>query len=318
MSPIPITILTGYLGAGKTTLLNHLLTGDHGRRIAVVQNEFGAVAVDNDLVLAVDEAMVTLVNGCACCTARDDMTEAVEILLGNPARFEHIVIEASGLANPGPILFTLLQHPECGEAFVVDGVVAVADAFHLETQLARDSDAACQLAYADLVLLNKTDLVLPAELPAIETMIARINPAASIVRTMGARVECDTVLEVGAFDRARAEDLPAGFTAQSGHHARLPGVGSVALSVEGAVDTDCFERWIGRLLDENHGEVFRIKGILDARDQSRRYVVQAVHGLWSVGYERPWPPGPRVSRLVFIGRDLDGTALRAAFEQCRA
>ncbi|MEP7217617.1 MAG: GTP-binding protein, partial [Bacteroidota bacterium] len=157
--PTPITILTGYLGAGKTTLLNHLLTGDHGLRLAVIVNEFGEIGIDHHLLLNVEENVYTMTNGCICCTVRDDMIDAVEELMDRRGSFDHIVVETSGLAEPGSIIMTFLTHSDAGETFQLDGVVAVADAVNLEQHLGDGSEALAQIAYADLILLNKADLV---------------------------------------------------------------------------------------------------------------------------------------------------------------
>lgn len=329
---LPITILTGYLGAGKTTLLNRILTGGHGERIAVVQNDYGALAIDNDLVVEVEEAMITLANGCACCTVRDDMIDAVETLAAGPRRFDRIVVETTGLASPGSIVMTFLAHPEAGELFALDGVVTVADALHLPAQLARGPEAAEGIAYADHILLNKMDCVDAAGLAEAERLIRTINPTAPLVRTAHAVADVSELLDVDGLNperlAARMAYSTEGWAAAAGH-AGTPGVGphgggvheagvrAVALEQAGAVDPDALDAWIEALLAERHEDVYRIKGIIHAAGSDRRYVVQGVHRLWTRGYARAWGDAERASRLVVIGRNLDAAELREGFAACR-
>ncbi len=328
---LPITILTGYLGAGKTTLLNRILTGGHGERIAVVQNDYGALAIDNDLVVEVEEAMITLANGCACCTVRDDMIDAVETLAAGPRRFDRIVVETTGLASPGSIVMTFLAHPEAGELFALDGVVTVADALHLPAQLARGPEAAEGIAYADHILLNKMDCVSPAGLAEAERLIRAINPTAPLVRTVHAEADVSELLDVDGLNPERLaarmtrsmEAWAPGVSGAAGpagaHGAGIheAGVQAVALEQTGAVDPDALDAWIEALLAERHEEVYRIKGIIHAAGSDRRYVVQGVHRLWTRGYARAWGDAERASRLVVIGRNLDAAELREGFAACR-
>lgn len=334
---LPITILTGYLGAGKTTLLNRILTGGHGERIAVVQNDYGAVAIDNDLVVEVEEAMITLANGCACCTVRDDMIDAVETLAAGPRRFDRIVVEATGLASPGSIVMTFLAHPEAGELFALDGVVTVADALHLPAQLARGPEAAEGIAYADHILLNKMDCVSPAVLAEAERLIRAINPTAPLVRTVHAEADVSELLDVDGLSperlaarMTRSMEASAAAAANAVAHGAGPhgggtqgagvheaGVRAVALEQMGAVDPDALDAWIEALLAERHEDVYRIKGIIHAAGSERRYAVQGVHRLWTRGYARAWGDAERASRLVVIGRNLDASELREGFAACR-
>ncbi|HVZ41721.1 MAG TPA: GTP-binding protein [Candidatus Kapabacteria bacterium] len=315
--PVPVTIITGYLGSGKTTLLNALLAGDHGLRVAVIQNEFGEIAVDNDLVLGLEEEMITLANGCACCTARGDIIDAVEQLLDGPARFDRIVIETSGVATPGPVVMTLATHDDAGDRFVLDGVVALADGANVARQLQHAPEAADQLAYADVIVLNKRDLVSADELHAAEASIRAINPSAPIERTAYARIAPELALEVGGFDHRRVEELLGGAeTAGMPAVRHERGVRSVAIGSGLGVNTARFEEWMEMLLQTHHGNIYRVKGVLNVAEHPRRYVVQAVHGLWSRQFGGMWGSAVRGSRIVVIGRELDERSLRDGFGAC--
>lgn len=310
--PVPVTIVTGYLGAGKTTLLNHILNGGHGRRIAVIMNEFGEVPIDHELVLNVDEGVYTLANGCICCTVRDDLVEVLEELMERRDAFDQIIVETTGLAEPGGIIMTFLTHPDAGETFVVDGIVTVVDALHLPDQLGRSPEVPHQIAYADLILLNKSDELSPSLLAERERSIRAINPMASIVATRHAEIDVDAVLDIGGFDPARI-DLRAGGGGTVTHEADISAVGIV---VPGSLDPECFERWVGELIASHHESIYRMKGILSIAGQPRRYIFQGVHALSNWQYGESWGERARESRFVLIGRDLPADTLRRGLQAC--
>jgi G3E family GTPase len=314
--PLPVTILTGYLGAGKTTLLNHILTGDHGRRIAVIQNEFGEIAIDHDLVIGIEEDIYTMANGCICCTVRDDMIEVMEDLVGREERFDQIIIETTGLAEPGGVVMTLLTHPDAGETFAVDGVVAVVDAVNLPLHLAHGPEAAAQIAYADLLLLNKSDLVDAVTLDRARALVAAINPSARAVPVSFSRADIYDVIDIGGFDPSRIALPPAGEVGHL-HHEHAGSISSVGLRASLPLDFDRFERWVAGLIDERHADLYRMKGILDVAGRDRRLIFHAVHALSSWQYGRAWEEGAhRESRFVIIGRNLDRAELEEAFIAC--
>ena len=203
-APIPVTVLTGYLGAGKTTLLNRILTGDHGKRYAVIVNEFGEIGIDNDLIVESDEEIYEMNNGCVCCTVRGDLIRVVQGLMKRRGRFDAIVVETTGLADPTPVAQTFFMDDDVRARSRLDAVVALADAKHLLMRLKDSPEAEDQIAFADVVLLNKTDLVSGEELAKVEAVIRQINPTARIHRTERANVDLSEILDRGAFDLQRA------------------------------------------------------------------------------------------------------------------
>jgi G3E family GTPase len=211
LAPIPVTVLTGFLGAGKTTLLNRILTEQHGRKIAVIENEFGEVGVDNQLVIRSDEEIFEMNNGCICCTVRGDLLRILTRLMKRKDRLDAILIETTGLANPAPVAQTFFTDPEMKEQFRLDAIVTLVDAKHIQLHLGNSPEAVKQIAFADVILLNKTDLVAPAELVALEKRIRGINAVARLHRTQNASIALDQVIEVGGFNLDRAIEVDPQF-----------------------------------------------------------------------------------------------------------
>ncbi len=479
-APIPVTVLTGFLGAGKTTLLNRILTEQHGRKLAVIENEFGEVGVDNQLVIQSDEEIFEMNNGCICCSVRGDLIRILGRLMKRKDRLDGILIETTGLADPGPVAQTFFTDDEMRTRFRLDAIVTVVDAKHVLLHLDDSPEVRKQIGFADVLILNKTDLVTPADLDALEARIHRMNAAAKIYRTQNSALDLKHVLDVGGFNLSRATELdpkflepsypfewagayplPAGTldlvighhdhdheghdhkhdhdhnhghgapseaSAKEGHHhhhhqgneneldvvilpiksldpadlaaARdqavvifsdwesrvkpgdpvIPGavlhrlllddghghypltikepghylvfegcgeeplhiqqngepirpvwqqdyehthsheedVSSVGISTPGELDGKRLNDWISELLRTKGGDIYRMKGVLSVKGSDKRLVFQGVHMLFDAKFDRPWGTDPRTNTLVFIGKNLDRTALTDGFKRCLA
>ena len=314
---IPVTVLTGYLGAGKTTLLNRILTEQHGKKYAVVINEFGELGVDNDLVVDADEEVFEMNNGCICCTVRGDLIRIVGALMKRSRRFDGIIIETTGLANPAPVAQTFFVDDGVRSRTRLDAIVTVVDAKHLLARLEDSDEAEQQVAFADVIVLNKTDLVTPEELDAVEARIRAINRFAAIHRTTRSAVAIADVLDQGAFSLERVLEREPGFLTED-EHGHDDEVRSVSFEVERPIDPERFNTWMGTLLAEKGGDLLRTKGILAYKGDDQRFAFQAVHMIADGDHIGPWREGdPRRSRLVFIGRNLNRPELRRGFEACQ-
>jgi G3E family GTPase len=318
MDQIPVTVLTGYLGAGKTTLLNRILSEPHGRRYAVVVNEFGEIGIDNDLIVSADEEVFEMNNGCICCTVRGDLIRILGGLMKRRGQLDGILIETTGLADPAPVAQTFFVDEDVRRKTRLDAIVTVVDARHVDARLADSHEAAEQIAFADVILLNKTDLVSPPELQAVEQRIRAINPTAILHRTERCGVDLSAVLDRQAFDLNRILEIEPNFLAEDDHQ-HDDQVTSLCLSADRPLNGALLMPWLQRYLAEHGQDLLRTKGILALVGQDRRFVVQAVHMLLEGDFTTPWGAAEeRRSRLVFIGRNLDAAALREAFAHCVA
>jgi G3E family GTPase len=329
---IPVTVLTGYLGSGKTTLLNRILSENHGKRYAVIVNEFGEIGIDNDLIVESDEEIYEMNNGCVCCTVRGDLIRVVEGLMRRPGRFDAIVVETTGLADPVPVAQTFFMDDDVRSKTKLDAVVALVDAKHLPLRLKDSREAEDQIAFADVVVLNKNDLVNDEELRNVEAAIRAINPAAKIHRTTRAGVALSKVLDRGAFDLGRAlENDPHFLEAHDHdhddhHHHHDHGVSPIhdvtvqSVSLRGGeMDQKKFFPWIEKITQAEGPNILRLKGIIAFKDDPDRYVIQGVHMIIEGDHQRAWKDGEsHDSRLVFIGRELDAEKLKRTFEACQA
>jgi G3E family GTPase len=337
---IPVTVLTGYLGAGKTTLLNRILSEPHGKRYAVIVNEFGEIGIDNDLVVGVDEEVFEMNNGCICCTVRGDLVRILDGLMRRKGKFDAIIVETTGLADPAPVAQTFFIDENVGRKTKLDAVVTVADAKWLNERLKDAPEAKNQIAFADVILINKTDLVSPEELSDIEARIRGINPYAKLHKTERAKVPLDAVLGRNAFDLDRILDLEPDFLGGDDHdhhnhnhdhgHDHDHGHGglkhyhdeemqSIALRTDKPLDPDKFLPWVQDLVQKEGPNILRCKGILAFKDDDQRFVFQGVHMILDGDHQRPWKAGEkRDSRIVFIGRNLPGKMITDGFESCIA
>jgi G3E family GTPase len=317
-SQIPVTVLTGYLGAGKTTLLNRILTESHGKRYAVIVNEFGELGIDNDLVVDADEEVFEMNNGCICCTVRGDLIRIIEGLMRRKGGFDGILIETTGLADPAPVAQTFFVDEDVARRTRLDAIVTVVDAFNIQQRLTDSHEAAEQIAFADVILLNKIDLVSIDERTALEARIRRLNGSARIIPTRECGVELSEVLERGAFDLQRILKIEPGFLGED-EHQHDDAISSVSLSAERPLDPERTKRWLDSVALGHGQDILRWKGILCLKGVENRVVFQGVHMLLAVDQQHPWRGDEsRASRAVFIGRDLPAEELRAGFDACVA
>ncbi|THH36055.1 GTP-binding protein [Aliishimia ponticola] len=316
----PVTLLTGYLGAGKTTLLNRILTEEHGKKYAVVVNEFGEEGIDNDLVIGADEEVFEMNNGCICCTVRGDLIRIISGLLDRAEAFDGIIIETTGLADPGPVIQTFFVDDDLRGRVALDQVVTLVDSKHFLGKVEESHEAEEQVAFADLVLLNKTDLVSPEELAAVRQKVLELNGQVRLIETQQSNVAISEVLDRGAFDLSRILEIEPGILEEDPEdHEHDDTVTSFSLTAEHALDAKSFSLWMRSLVKEEGTRIFRSKGILSFDGADKRYIFQGVHMVMDSQWGAAWKTAEdRTSRLVFIGRGLDQAKIKRGFETCYA
>ena len=345
---IPVCVITGFLGSGKTTLLNRVLNEPHGRRIAVVENEFGEVGIDEDLISAASPTVMKMSNGCLCCTSSGDLVRALAELRDRKNEFDYVIIETTGVANPAPVLQTFALNEEISNAFAVDSVVTLVDAMHVERHL-ESKECKAQIAMADVVVLNKVDLVESAKIDEVERAITRLNPVAAILKTSRALVDVADIFRQGStsLERLLQMDSSTGsaFKAEAcehaghdhgdhdhdhcdhdhcdheahhglSHHYHDEEISSLSCQADGDLDPSLFNPWFGTLLRKHGDDLYRCKGILSLSGRDNKVVLHAVHRVTEVEEGSPWGAEPRKSRLVFIGKSLDRTGLIDGFAAC--
>ena len=332
---VPVTILTGYLGSGKTTLVNHILTDkSHGKKIAIIENEFGDVGIDDALMAKnakeqVEEEIVEMMNGCICCTVRQDLVVVLkkfsDRIRAGTLKLDAVLIETTGMADPAPVAQTFFVDDDVQKHFTLDGIVTLIDAKHIEQHLddprpeGVENEAVEQVAFADRLVLNKTDLVDEAELAAVEARLRDINKFAPIVRCEHAKVSPDAVLDIHAFDLSRTLEMDPEFLNTDGEHEHDASVTSVGICVDGDVDLDKLNDWLGPIVQEQGADIYRMKGVLAIAGNANKYVYHAVHMIFNGTYVEPWAAGEkRCCKLMFIGKNLDKDQLEAGFKACRA
>ncbi|SFS55682.1 GTP-binding protein [Paenibacillus sp. 453mf] len=321
---IPVTIITGFLGAGKTTLLNHILNEDHGHKMAVIVNEFGEVGIDNELIVKSDEEIIEMNNGCICCTVRSDLVDIMENLLhrkfvSSPERihYDRVVVETTGLADPAPVIQTFLAEPLISQFFRVDAVITVADAKHAEYHLDHSRETKGQVAFADVILLNKTDLVTREDLARLESRLKNINSHARLLYTQYSVIDLNEILGIYTFDMDHKLEVDPHFMDHHHHHHHEDDVFSIVLTESRPLDLEKVNKFINTWLVEHATDTYRYKGILNVQRTNKRVVFQGVHMMFGVDAEREWNAGEdRTSRIVIIGKNLDEDWFRSQFSEC--
>ena len=312
---LPVTLLAGFLGSGKTTLLNYILKQNHGKRIAVIENEFGEIGIDSEFVIGAEEDIFEMSNGCICCSIRGDLIETLNRLLERQQKFNYILIESTGLASSGPIAQAFLIEDEISKSLFLDGIVTLIDAKHISNNLNEQEVVWEQIAFANVILLNKADLVTEPEMEKLEKQMHQINPTAKVCKTTNAVIDLDQILDIGGFDlKIELETV----TFNTHHHETDEAISSVSLSFPGHVDPDRLNLWLQMLLIQEGMNVFRAKGILNVEGSSERYLFQSVYMMFEGRFDKPWGSNSPLNKMVFIGQNLNPQRLEESLKNFTA
>lgn len=320
---IPVTILTGYLGAGKTTLLNRILAEKHHQKIAVIVNEYGEVGIDNQLVVDADEEILEMNNGCICCTVRGDLIRILRTLVFSmeqgKVKFDRVLIETTGLADPAPVARTFFMDELLSEKFEVDSIVTVVDSKHITRHLDGYDEAQEQIAFADVIILNKTDLVSNDDLQSLERRLTNLNPTAKRLYAQNCNINLRDILGINTFDVNRKLEIDPHFLEDHHHHDHDDKVSSIAFRENKPLDLEKVDQWMSYLVQKKGEDLLRYKGILHIIGMEKRVVFQGLHMLFSGYPDRKWKENEtRLSELVFIGKDLNKEELEQQFKNCIA
>ena len=308
---LPVTLLAGFLGSGKTTLLNYILKQNHGKRIAVIENEFGEISIDSEFIIGADEDIFEMSNGCICCSIRGDLIETLNRLLERQQKFDYILIESTGLASSGPIAQAFLIEDEISKSLFLDGIVTLVDAKHISNNLNEQEVIWEQIAFANVILLNKADLVTEAEMEKLEQQMYQINPTAKVCTTTNAVIDLDQILGIGGFDLKTALET---ITFDTHRHETDETISSVSLSFPGHVDPARLNLWLQMLLIQEGMNVFRAKGILNVEGSSERYLFQSVYMMFEGQFDKPWGSIAPLNKMVFIGQNLNSQRLEESLK----
>ncbi len=321
-SRIPVTILTGFLGSGKTTLLNRILREPNAYRIAVIENEFGEAGIDSEILLQNSaEQIIEMSNGCICCTVRGDLANALTDLerrrQAGTLKFDRVIIETTGLADPIPVAQTLFVEPGVHTAYLLDAVITVVDAKHAQSQLDQHQEAQEQVGFADRLLISKSDLVDAPSLEHLALRLATMNPRAAQSRVQFGQIDLAQVLDLRSFKLNTAIEIEPHFLSGEHHHQHADSVSSFVYRSEHALDEPTFNRLMDALIASHGPDLLRYKGVLNLSGRKNRVVFQGVHA--SIGVEEgpSWGPDERrATTLVFIGRDLPREVIEHGLAQC--